>query len=1188
MAEVDKLQIKIEAQAAQAFKNVDALTNRLRELARMSGTAAYGMQRLSGSFSSARKLGKDFSSASKGMEDFGLKLDLIFTAIIQGNRSLGRLNESMGKLASSSAQAKTASSNLLSIKSAAESVTKAVGSIAKATGKAISSLGRLAVSAARTVGSATISLGKSAFGALSGALSNTVGKLTGFFRGIVRIAKYRAIRAAIRAITDGLKTGIQNMYLWSQVVGTEFAPTMDRIATSMLYLKNGLGAMFSPLVEYFAPIIDQLVDTLVEAFNWVQRLFAELTGKSTWTKAIKVQTQYQENTDDTAESVRKLRQEIQLMDFDELNNITDNPDSGKGNGDERPNPDPAEMFRTEEMPIEPMEGTLWENIKKKLQEWLGSIGLWDENGFNWYQLGAYFGEAINWLWGKLTGWWNSIKWGEIFSSIIDFLDGLTDTLGLPDWITDGTFNWDKIGGDLGGALGKWLAEQDWEGIWSDIQTAVQGILSFTDSFVTEFIKAVFPEGAVDENDNINWGFVGETIGIKIGEWLNSIDWQALFQTVIDILKDIYDFLSGLIDGLLDELIPGRREAREQAERDAEAARTAHDNTEALREITGDGVGIGGGGHSFADEYDGSLFTDPDYFAAKVNEINETLRKLIPARRKLADQVLAMFTRSDGSFNEEEYNGAMALWEKRNGTLKEQELFWKTYEMSPTFAAFVDLQTEIENTDKLINGLEKDRKTAASKALVAMRKEAASFEVVSAAAEASGKRVSEYFNVLSQELPPYVSLITADAITTFEAADWKGGGEKAMAKLEKALKNAGIDDTTIELAKKSAMAFATEKGWATSGYTTATTIKDAVNKSNIPSKYREASRDALGAYLTGADWENGGQITVDGLKKAIKDSGPLVNTYSTAAARSIYGFMTGTYNGKGWTDAADETIRKMLLGMDKSKIPITYINAANDALTAYIAGIDWKRGGKASATGIKDALIAAGVPETYAKQAAASAAKWINSQDWKKSGITTGQRLATGVNDGLSGVKLKEVKIKAGIGSTSSDITKAINEKIKYASPKAIQIPHSVPVTTQALTNEVNQKIAAVNRGVTPLSIPVRFQHGKIDITARYGNEATDTRTLTYASGGYPRVGTMFVAGEAGAEFVGNINGKTGVASGQEITGIGDAVWSTGGRTAGLLEELINVVRDKNLTLSPSAALGRTVAQSQRLYARQTG
>ena len=94
--------------------------------------------------------------------------------------------------------------------------------------------------------------------------------------------------------------------------------------------------------------------------------------------------------------------------------------------------------------------------------------------------------------------------------------------------------------------------------------------------------------------------------------------------------------------------------------------------------------------------------------------------------------------------------------------------------------------------------------------------------------------------------------------------------------------------------------------------------------------------------------------------------------------------------------------------------------------------------------------------------------------------------------------------------------------------------------------------------------------------------------LPYAEGGFPDAGSLFLAGEAGAEMVGTINGRTGVASGDEITGIADAVYGTGETEAMLLRQLIAAVRSQNLTISPSASLGKVVNQSQRLYAGVTG
>ena len=84
------------------------------------------------------------------------------------------------------------------------------------------------------------------------------------------------------------------------------------------------------------------------------------------------------------------------------------------------------------------------------------------------------------------------------------------------------------------------------------------------------------------------------------------------------------------------------------------------------------------------------------------------------------------------------------------------------------------------------------------------------------------------------------------------------------------------------------------------------------------------------------------------------------------------------------------------------------------------------------------------------------------------------------------------------------------------------------------------------------------------------------------------MGSMFIAGESGAEMVGSINGRTGVASGDEITGIASAVYGTGAEEAALLRELIGAVKSQRLTISPSASLGKVVNQSTRLYAGVTG
>lgn len=161
-------------------------------------------------------------------------------------------------------------------------------------------------------------------------LANTaLGKL---FNSIKRIAFYRVIRSAIKSVTQGFAEGIENLYRWSQAWGTSFAPAMDQLKTAQTYLKNGFASMFSPLIEYATPIIDRLVNKLVDMFNAVQELFAQLTGAATWNKAIKYPVKYKDDLDAAAGSAKAL-QNI-LMDFDEINAINTPNAGSRGSGKE--------------------------------------------------------------------------------------------------------------------------------------------------------------------------------------------------------------------------------------------------------------------------------------------------------------------------------------------------------------------------------------------------------------------------------------------------------------------------------------------------------------------------------------------------------------------------------------------------------------------------------------------------------------------------------------------------------------------------------------------------------------------------------------------------------------------------------------------------------------------------------------
>lgn len=97
-----------------------------------------------------------------------------------------------------------------------------------------------------------------------------------------------------------------------------------------------------------------------------------------------------------------------------------------------------------------------------------------------------------------------------------------------------------------------------------------------------------------------------------------------------------------------------------------------------------------------------------------------------------------------------------------------------------------------------------------------------------------------------------------------------------------------------------------------------------------------------------------------------------------------------------------------------------------------------------------------------------------------------------------------------------------------------------------------------------------------------------------ASGGFVDAGQLFIAREAGPELVGTMDGHTAVANNDQIvSGIKSGVAEANASQNELLREqnaLLRQILAKSgqVTIQPSAALGRVNAKSAQLYARQTG
>lgn len=170
-------------------------------------------------------------------------------------------------------------------------------------------------------------------------------RMSGLISSFQRVLLYRTIRTLIKEIGEAFRTGINDLYQWSKLFGGEFAQSMDNAASSLLYFKNSIGAAVAPLINALVPALEAVIDKVVEAINWINQLFAALSGATTWTRAKKVATEYAEAAKGAGAAAKEALK--YLAPFDELNVL---PEENKGGGGGASGTDYSDMF--EEVPLD--------------------------------------------------------------------------------------------------------------------------------------------------------------------------------------------------------------------------------------------------------------------------------------------------------------------------------------------------------------------------------------------------------------------------------------------------------------------------------------------------------------------------------------------------------------------------------------------------------------------------------------------------------------------------------------------------------------------------------------------------------------------------------------------------------------------------------------------------------------------
>lgn len=388
-------------------------------------------------------------------------------------------------------------------------------------------------------------------------LSNVLGKMRNSFSGLNKNLRsfagnirnaltFGLIYKAINAVSDALRTGVDNLYQYSKTINGTFAASMDRLSASMQYFKNSVGAAVSPIITALTPAIDTAVDHIVDLTNSLNQLIAKLSGASTWTKAVKVQKEYAESAEQAAEAQKGM-----LAGFDQLNVIQQQNGGGSSGST-----DYSSMF--EEVPLD---GYTLPDFVQQMKDRI-------EQG-DWSGVGRTLGEKVNAVvqginWAAAGG-----KLGNGLQKAIDTYNGFMETV-----------DWSGIGSGLGESLNNLMANVDFESAgtafaqgWNALVELIHGFVTTTDWRSVGLSIAGFINGWFD---TVDWMLLGQTMsdGVKfllealrtavqntdwksiggyISEALNQINWSGIFSGLAGLASDgliaLYELISGFLQGL---------------------------------------------------------------------------------------------------------------------------------------------------------------------------------------------------------------------------------------------------------------------------------------------------------------------------------------------------------------------------------------------------------------------------------------------------------------------------------------------------------------------------------------------------------------------------------------------------------------------------------------------------------------
>lgn len=351
-----------------------------------------------------------------------------------------------------------------------------------------------------------------------------------FKKGLKTILRYglgiRSFYTLLNKIRTAIKEGFQNLVQYSDEVNG----AVSSVTSSLKVLKNAFAAGFSPIVTVVAPYISQFVNMMIDGLNALGRFLSALTGKEYAVQAKKFYEDYAAGLSNVKDSAKDAKKALDILGFDEIYKLTDNTDSGSGNGSGDTETAIDDMFNT--VSVESSMSELAEKIKEA----------WRKADFT--EIGIIIGEKIK---NSLDGInWSGLQENatRIGKSIATFINGF---VSVPD---------------LANSIGQTIGE--------GINTGISGVNSFLDNTKWDEVGVFIGEGLNSIVDTIEWDSIGHYLAARlnavfetVGETARTFDWAGFGERLANGFNTfIYDFdwsengarLGDLAIGLLDSIL----------------------------------------------------------------------------------------------------------------------------------------------------------------------------------------------------------------------------------------------------------------------------------------------------------------------------------------------------------------------------------------------------------------------------------------------------------------------------------------------------------------------------------------------------------------------------------------------------------------------------------------------------------